>query len=189
MGLDLLGLIASAVVFSCRATVSTTELIRAVLDTQPTLAEAVLALLPSPSSSRSSPRPTHRASDEFELAVKKQRECLSAPLPSLYLPHDDPSTDTKPFETTTTTATTDYKPIRHHYGSEGGPADSPTLDFNPPSDLKTDRIVNACRPIILETLRSHWRANGSGMFGCVTNEGLKVSLETVSSLILLLHFH
>jgi len=167
MGLDLLGLIASAVVFSCRATVSTTEVIRAVLETQPSLAEAVLSLLPTPTSSRSSPRPAHRTEDEFEISLKKERECLSAPLPSLYLSQDDSTTDTKPFAT-------DLKPTHHHhhYGSEGGAVESPILDFQP-SDVKTDRVINACRPVMLETLHTHWRRDGSGMFGCVTNEGLK----------------
>jgi len=179
MGLDLLGLIASAVVFSCRATVSTTEVIRAVLETQPSLAEAVLSLLPTPTSSRSSPRPAHRTEDEFEISLKKERECLSAPLPSLYLSQDDSTTDTKPFAT-------DLKPTHHHhhYGSEGGAVESPILDFQP-SDVKTDRVINACRPVMLETLHTHWRRDGSGMFGCVTNEGLKVrrlsSIQSFSS--------
>lgn len=166
MGLDLVGLIASAIVFSSRATVSTTEVVRAVLETQPSLAEAVLALLPTPSSSRSSPRPIPRHDDLFgsetKFHLKKERECLSAPLPSLD-PTQDDSIDTKPFAI-------DLKP-NQHYGSEGG-GGSPALDFSP-SDVKTDRVVNACRSIMLETLQNNWRLDGTGMFGCVTNEGLK----------------
>ncbi|OAV93048.1 hypothetical protein PTTG_27459 [Puccinia triticina 1-1 BBBD Race 1] len=165
MGLDLLGLIASAVVFSSRATVSTTELIRAVLDTQPSLAEAVLGLLPEPLDSRDSPRPppplNHSIADELALGRKKERECLSAPLPSLYpSPDEPPPDDTKPFA---------FKPSPVRYpASEAGPSDrSPAPDFvAPASDFKTDRIVLACRPVILETLRAHWRPDGSGMFGC-----------------------
>ncbi|PLW23457.1 hypothetical protein PCASD_00835 [Puccinia coronata f. sp. avenae] len=174
MGLDLLGLIASAVVFSSRATVSTTEVIRAVLETQPSLAEAVLSLLPTPTSSRSSPRPPPRADEDFEIGPKKERECLSAPLPSLYLAPDDPTTDTKPFATDLKPSPSPHHhhPHPHHYGSEGGAVGSPVLDFQP-SDVKTDRVVNACRPVMLETLRTHWRRDGHGMFGCVTNEGLK----------------
>ncbi|WAQ81554.1 hypothetical protein PtA15_1A896 [Puccinia triticina] len=172
MDLDLLGLIASAVVFSSRATVSTTELIRAVLDTQPSLAEAVLGLLPEPLDSRDSPRPppplNHSIADELALGRKKERECLSAPLPSLYpSPDEPPPDDTKPFA---------FKPSPVRYpASEAGPSDrSPAPDFvAPASDFKTDRIVLACRPVILETLRAHWRPDGSGMFGCVSNDGLK----------------
>ncbi|WAQ86649.1 hypothetical protein PtA15_7A376 [Puccinia triticina] len=77
LGLDLLGLIASASAFSSRATVSTTELICAVLDTQPSIADAVFALLPVSSSSRSLPRPSHPVYNKFELITRKNHhECL-----------------------------------------------------------------------------------------------------------------
>ncbi|WAQ82608.1 hypothetical protein PtA15_2A925 [Puccinia triticina] len=71
LGLDLLGLIASASAFSSRATVSTTELICAVLDIQPSIADAVFALLPVSSSSRSLPRPSHPVYNKFKLITRK----------------------------------------------------------------------------------------------------------------------
>ncbi|MBW0480739.1 hypothetical protein O181_020454 [Austropuccinia psidii MF-1] len=181
LNLDLIGLISSAIVFSPRATVSTTEVIRAALETQPSLAEAVLSTLPLASSSRSSPQifdPIKSSNKNSELEIKNHRECLSAPLPSNYNHHlhhhrrrhhhqhnhhRDRSVEAKPTEL-------DLKPFKK-YDSEGD-LDQSTAQIQA-SDDKIDKVINACRPVILEALQNNWRLDGLGMFGCVTNEGLK----------------
>ncbi|KAI9601567.1 hypothetical protein H4Q26_001393 [Puccinia striiformis f. sp. tritici PST-130] len=157
MGLDLLGMIASAVVFSSRATVSTSEVIRSVLETQPSLAESILAILPS-SSSSSSPDPTPlidinpKLEDELEehtglsLSNRRTESGLLNPSPSPSLPH--------PINTTTTTT-----------------ANTTSNNTNTVSEI--ERVVHFCKPIFIHTLKNHSKVNGTGMFGCVSNEGLK----------------
>ncbi|POW17354.1 hypothetical protein PSTT_00752 [Puccinia striiformis] len=194
MGLDLLGMIASAVVFSSRATVSTSEVIRSVLETQPSLAESILAILPS-SSSSSSPDPTPlidinpKLEDELEehtgLSLSNRRTCASAPLPST-LSHSP-----TPTPTIDDLLHNDTKPFLSHYGSESGllnPSPSPSLPHpinttttttanttsnNTNTVSEIERVVHFCKPIFIHTLKNHSKVNGTGMFGCVSNEGLK----------------
>ncbi|KAG0148822.1 hypothetical protein CROQUDRAFT_40763 [Cronartium quercuum f. sp. fusiforme G11] len=138
LGLDLVGLIASAIVFFPRATVSTSEVIRGVLEAQPSLAEAVLSVL-TPSPPRSSPRPTSARARSASVAspIVVKREAL--------------------------------EPL----GANAALAEKCAAGEEESSEERTERVINACRPLILEMLQLNWRADGSGMFGCVTNEGLK----------------
>lgn len=163
LGLDLVGLIASAIVFAPRATVSTTEVIRGVLETQPSLADAVLSVLAT-SSARSSPRPSdeaekpsrHRSTSAIphqKLTRKETQDVLTSDLSE---PPSQPAKETQSPSRPTTPSVPDAIPHEDQ-----------------PGDERTDRVVNACRPIILDTLQAGWSADGTGMFGCVTNEGLK----------------
>lgn len=169
LGIDLVGLIASSIVFAPRATVSTTDVVRAVLEIQPSLAEAVLAVLPSPSSTRSSPRPSTGQSKS------SRGRSTSAVTPQVVkLEHNDQLTLPKCAIDTPAQQMMDSKPDvvdLSPSGMETTPADEE------PRDEKTERVVNACRPVVLENLQADWRADGSGMFGCVNNEGLKVRLH------------
>ncbi|KAH9815198.1 hypothetical protein DFH28DRAFT_968972 [Melampsora americana] len=173
LGLDLVGLIASAIVFAPRATVSTTEVIRGVLETQPSLAEAVLSVLAT-SSARSSSRPS-----EAQDKPIRQRSTSTAPQPNmapresqdlltsdLSEPPSQPAKETKSLSRPTSPSVSEAIP-----------------NEDQPGDERTECVVNACRPIILDTLQAGWSADGTGMFGCVTNEGLKdasgVALEAL----------
>ncbi|KAI8442650.1 hypothetical protein BY996DRAFT_4576210 [Phakopsora pachyrhizi] len=183
LGIDLVGFIASAIVFSPRATVSTTQVIRAVLEAQPSLAEAVLAIMPTPTPQQNMNKVDSNAelkayavagrlssagpNESFQ--IKTERECCSAPLPSDY-----PSTEDIDLKPTV--------PEFKDYPSFGSPSCRSYFEGLPVED-KIDRVVDACRPVILETLNKGWKADGTGMFGCVTNDGLKdASGEPLDSL-------
>ncbi|EGG06580.1 uncharacterized protein MELLADRAFT_116475 [Melampsora larici-populina 98AG31] len=173
LGLDLVGLIASAIVFAPRATVSTTEVIRGVLETQPSLAEAVLSVLAT-SSARSSPRPSdtqenpsrHRSTSAIPQSKLIRKETQDVLTSDLSEPPSQPAKETKSLSRPNSPSVSDA-----------------IHNEDQPGDERIERVVNACRPIILDTLQAGWSADGTGMFGCVTNEGLKdasgVALEAL----------
>lgn len=144
LNLDLPGLIAAAIVFNPRAMVKTDEVVRGVLEADPRMREALRLGTPTPTPSGP--------------GVEKSSPGVEAQPASVGLGVSMMGEETKP----DVSAVVD----------ESSPGADVTVglaeDEDEPRDERTERAVAAWRQVVLETLNEH------DMFGCVTNEGLKV---------------